>query len=85
MKSSWMWAVVQQSASEKGLALESSLAALAFARVGLVLENEDLIRQGRAQYSLALTSVQQALISTEEAFRPRTLAAVRTLSVYEVC
>ena len=50
----------------------------------LVSFNSGILSQGRSQYDLALTSLQQALYDPALAFQDRTLAAMRTLSIYEV-
>ena len=83
VQSSWLWSTVAM--SDHGRALAYSFSALCLTRVGIVLKDESLIKQGRCQYSLALISLQQALYDPELAFQDRTLAAIRTLSIYEVC
>jgi hypothetical protein len=82
VKSSWMWSVM--SVSDLGRPLTCSFAALCLARSGLVLKDKDLIAQGRSQYGQALTSLQRALNDPEIAFQDTTLAAMRTLTIYEV-
>ena len=82
VKKSWMWTILDL--TDYGRALSCSFAALSLARVGMVRKDESLIMQARAQYSLALTSLQKALYDPELAFQDRTLAAIRTLSIYEV-
>ena len=70
--------------SDLGRTLSSAFAALGLARVGLVHQDRDLIAQGRSQYGLALALLQDVLQSPVLAFEDRTLAAMRTLSIYEV-
>ncbi len=82
IQSSWMWTIM--SIIDPGRALSSSFTALCLARAGAVLEDPSLVAQARSQYALALVSLQKALYDPELAFQDRTLAAMRTLSIYEV-
>lgn len=82
VKSSWMWQTVDLPA--RGNALNSACAALSLARMGAVRRDQELVLQGRKQYAMALTYLQNALYDSELAFQDRTLAAMRTLSIYEV-
>jgi len=82
VKKTWMYTM--STLSCPGNALESSFAALSLARVGVVMKDNDLIAQGRGQYANALTRLKKALYDPETAFQDRTLAAMRTLSIYEV-
>lgn len=83
LKNNWMWSIVER--NDLGKALTCSFAALSLARVGLVLKDDRLLIRSRTQYSIGLTSLQQALYDPELALRNETLAAIRTLSIYEVC
>lgn len=69
---------------DRGRALTCAFAALCLARTGLTGDDQDLISQGRNQYALGLKAVQDALHDPRLAFQDRTLAAIRTLSIYEV-
>ena len=82
VKSNWMWQVTDL--PSRGTVLASSFAALSLARLGAVNGDRNLVMQGRKQYALALTSLQTALQEPDLAFQDRTLAAIRTLSIYEV-
>lgn len=82
LKNSWMWSTI--GLPDHGRALTCSFAALCLARVGMVQGNQDLISQGRNQYALGLNAVQDALDNPRLAFQDRTLAAIRSLSIYEV-
>lgn len=82
LKSHWMWSVL--SVSDRGQALEYSFSALCYARVGLFNADQEVLSRGRAQYALGLNALQRALQNPDEAYQDRTLAAIRTLSIYEV-
>ena len=82
VKMSWMWSML--SIPNPGRALSASFAALCLARTGIVQNDQEMISQGRAQYARGLALLQQALYEPELAFQDRTLAAIRTLSIYEV-
>lgn len=82
VKGNWMWGTI--ALTDHGRALTSSFAALCLARTGNVLKDEGIMKQGRTQYAVALQSLQQALYDSVLAFQDRTLAAIRTLSIYEV-
>ena len=70
--------------SELGLALSSSFAALCLSRIGLTQNDDRLVQQGRSQYVAGLNALQEGLNTPGLAFQDRTLAAMRTLSIYEV-
>lgn len=82
LKRNWMWMTLDM--PDQGSALEASFAALCFARLGISNSDEGLLSRGRQQYALSLASLQRALQTPEVAFQERTLAAIRTLSIYEV-
>ena len=77
-----MWSAF--TVSDHDRALTCSVTALSLARMGLILKDRSLIAQGRAQYALALASLQYALYDPVLAFQGNTLAAIRALSIYEV-
>lgn len=77
-----MWTAIDL--PNRGSALEASLAALCFGRVGLVNKDDDLLSKARGQYAIGLNALQHALQKPRLAFQDRTLAAIRTLSIYEV-
>lgn len=83
IKQNWMWMVLDL--PDRGRALEPSIAALCFARTGLFKKDETLMNRGRTQYAQGLMSLQKALQNPGEAYLDRTLAAIRILSIYEVC
>ncbi|KAK3716317.1 hypothetical protein LTR37_006467 [Vermiconidia calcicola] len=76
-----MWGTI--ALTDHGRALTASFAALCLARTGNVLKDVSIMKQGRTQYAVALQSLQQALYDPVLAFQDRTLAAIRTLSIYE--
>lgn len=82
LKRSWMWMTLDM--PDQGHALETAFAALCFARLGGSRKDAVMLSRGRQQYALSLTSLQRALRKPELAFQDRTLAAIRTLSIYEV-
>lgn len=82
VKRHWMYSILE--IPDLGRTLSLAFSALSLARVGLVHEDQNLVAQSRSQYSLALTSLQETLYTPELAFQDRTLAAMRTLSIYEV-
>lgn len=82
LKYSWMWSIITM--PEYGRALTYSFAALCLARMGLVKKDNALIAQGRSQYGMGLQAIKDALAHPKLAFQDRTLAAIRTLSIYEV-
>lgn len=82
LKRNWMWMMLEM--RDQGSALETSFAALCFARLGISKNDQNMLSRGRQQYALSLTSLQRALQKPEVAFQDRTLAAIRTLSIYEV-
>jgi hypothetical protein len=77
-----MWTIIDLQAP--GRALSCSFAALSLTRMGMVMKDEGLIRRARGQYGYALTALQSALYDPELAFEDRTLAAIRTMSIYEI-
>ena len=70
--------------NDLGPTLSCAFAALSLARIGLVYQDQQLILQSRSQYGVALASLKHILNIPELAFQDRTLAAMRTLSIYEV-
>lgn len=82
VKTSWMWHIMELTA--RGKVLDSAFAALSLVRVGTVNSDKGLVIHGRRQYAFALTNLQKALYDPDLAFQDRTLAAMRTLSIYEV-
>lgn len=82
VKGTWMYSILE--IPDLGRTLSLAFSALSLARVGLVHQDQDIVSQSRSQYSLALSSLQDALYNQELAFQDRTLAAMRTLSIYEV-
>lgn len=82
VKGTWMYSILE--IPDLGRTLSLAFAALSLARVGLVNNDQEIVSQSRNQYSSALVSLQDALNRPELAFQDRTLAAMRTLSIYEV-
>lgn len=65
-------------------ALDNSLSALALTRIGRKLGDWHLLAQGLAFHGRALRELQKALWDPELAARDETLAAVKTLALYEI-
>ncbi|KAK5174515.1 uncharacterized protein LTR77_001595 [Saxophila tyrrhenica] len=82
VKETWMYTM--NTLTDQGNALSASFAALSLARMGVVTGKSDLVAQGRGQYAIALTGLKRALYDPDLAFQDRTLAAMRTLSIYEI-
>lgn len=83
VKTSWIWSTLTM--KDHGRPLACALAAMSSARLGLVHNDHFLLQQARARYMLALSALQCALYDSALALQDRTLAAIRTLSFYEVC
>jgi len=82
IRSNWMYTILSMSAL--GRTLGTAFAAFSLARVGLVNEDSSMLSQAQSQYATALTLLQYDLNTPERAFKDRTLAAMRYLSIYEV-
>lgn len=82
LKRNWMWMILDL--PNRGQSLESSFAALCFSRVGIIGNDEGVLAKGRKQYAIGLNALQHALKKPDLAFQASTLAAIRTLSIYEV-
>lgn len=82
LKHNWMWMTLEM--PDRGHALGSSFAALCLSRVGLVTKDENMISAARTQYAAGLMALRHALQRPDLAFQAQTLAAIRTLEIYEV-
>lgn len=83
LKRSWMWMMLDK--TDQGAALGASFAALCFGRVGIFSQDAALMSRAHTQYAVGLGALQYALQKPHLAFQDQTLAAIRTLSIYEVC
>lgn len=64
--------------------LNDALTALALAHVGRLEQRHELLHSSRALYTKALRGVNRKLGSQDESLSDTTLAAVMSLSIYEV-
>ena len=79
-----VWMMEAMNLPDPTPALRHSLLALSVTRRGRKAKNDDLLVQGRGFYGQALQSLQQALYDPRLMWHDDTLAACRTLMIYEV-
>jgi hypothetical protein len=79
---SWLQAAIAVAPTDS--VLNNGLTALALAQVGRMTRQPDLLLSSRRLYTEALSGLNRRLNGGNECFTDTTLAAVMTLSIYEV-